>query len=118
LSRVGNAQPGWRVSEIAKYLSNDCGGYVQLISECAGKKIQGRRLTKAMIAKHGEDACNKDDYRQAIRFMTPAGASTVILADPISSFPQKREQHKSSRIHPHAIRGRNFCRGSKKSGDA
>jgi hypothetical protein len=42
----------------------------QLVSECAGKKnLKAGDLTKAMIAKHGEDACNKDDCKQAIRLL-------------------------------------------------
>ncbi len=42
----------------------------QLIAECAGKKnLKAGDLTKAMIAKHGEQACSKDDCKKAIRIL-------------------------------------------------
>ena len=42
----------------------------QLVAECAGKKnLKPGDLTKAMIAKHGEEACSKDDCKQAIRLL-------------------------------------------------
>lgn len=45
-----------------------------LIAECAGKKnLKAGDLTKAMIAKHGADACTKDDCRQAIRLLIDSG---------------------------------------------
>jgi hypothetical protein len=41
-----------------------------LIEECAGKrKLKAGDLTKAMIAKHGETACDKDACKKAIRVL-------------------------------------------------
>ena len=46
----------------------------QLVAEYAGKKnLKPGDLTKAMIAKHGEDACSKDDCKQAIRVLMESG---------------------------------------------
>ncbi len=46
----------------------------QLVSEYAGKKnLKAGDLTKAMIAKHGEEACSKDDCRKAIRILMDSG---------------------------------------------
>jgi len=46
----------------------------QLISECAGKKnLKPTDLSKAMIAKHGEGACSKDDCKKAIRILIDSG---------------------------------------------
>lgn len=46
----------------------------QLISECAGKKnLKAGDLTKAMIAKHGEQACSKEDCKKAIRILIDSG---------------------------------------------
>jgi len=46
----------------------------QLVAEYAGKKnLKPGDLTKAMIAKHGEDACSKDDCKQAIRMLMESG---------------------------------------------
>lgn len=46
----------------------------QLVSEYAGKKnLKAGDLTKAMIAKHGEDGCSKDDCKQAIRLLMDSG---------------------------------------------
>lgn len=40
----------------------------QLVSEYAGKKnLKPGDLTKAMIAKHGEEGCTKDDCKLALR---------------------------------------------------
>ena len=40
-----------------------------MVAEYAGKKnLKAGDLTKAMIAKHGED-CTKDDCKQAIRIL-------------------------------------------------
>ncbi len=45
-----------------------------LISEYAGKKnFKAGDLTKAMIARHGEAACTKDDCKQAIRLLIDSG---------------------------------------------
>jgi hypothetical protein len=42
----------------------------QLVAECQGKKnLKAGDLTKAMIAKHGEEACSKDDCKKAIRIL-------------------------------------------------
>jgi len=46
----------------------------QMVTECAGKKnLKAGDLTKAMIAKHGEDACDKSDCKQAIRILMDSG---------------------------------------------
>jgi hypothetical protein len=46
----------------------------QLIAETMGKKnLKAGDLTKAMIAKHGEGACTKDDCKQAIRQLIDSG---------------------------------------------
>ena len=42
----------------------------RMVAECAGKKnLKPSDLTKAMIAKHGADACTKDDCKQALRVL-------------------------------------------------
>jgi hypothetical protein len=42
----------------------------QMVAETLGKKnLKAGDLTKAMIAKHGEANCTKDDCRQAIRLL-------------------------------------------------
>lgn len=44
------------------------------ISECAGKRnLKAGDLTKAMIAKHGEAACSKEQCKQAIRVLIDSG---------------------------------------------
>lgn len=41
-----------------------------LVVECAGKKnLKAGDLTKAMIAKFGEQSCNKEQCKQAIRIL-------------------------------------------------
>ena len=46
----------------------------QMVTECAGKKnLKAGDLTKAMIAKHGEDACDKADCKKAIRLLMDSG---------------------------------------------
>ncbi len=46
----------------------------QMVAEYAGKKnLKPGDLTKAMIAKHGEAACSKDDCKQAIRTLMESG---------------------------------------------
>jgi hypothetical protein len=46
----------------------------QLVAECEGKKnLKALDLTKAMIAKHGEAACSKDDCKKAIRILIDSG---------------------------------------------
>ena len=45
-----------------------------LVAECAGKKnLKAGDLTKAMIAKFGEEACNKELCKQAIRILIDSG---------------------------------------------
>ena len=45
-----------------------------LIEECAGKrKLKAGDLTKAMIAKHGDTACDKDACKKAIRILIDSG---------------------------------------------
>ena len=46
----------------------------QLVTECAGKKnLKAGDLTKAMIAKHGEGATDKQDCKKAIRILMDSG---------------------------------------------
>ena len=46
----------------------------QMVAEYAGKKnLKPGDLTKAMIAKHGDANCSKDDCRQAIRIIIESG---------------------------------------------
>ncbi len=41
----------------------------QMVAECAGKKnLKPGDLTKAMLAKHG-DECSRDDCKQALRLL-------------------------------------------------
>ncbi len=45
-----------------------------LVVECAGKKnLKAGDLTKAMIAKFGEQSCNKELCKQAIRILIDSG---------------------------------------------
>jgi len=45
-----------------------------LIKECTGKrKLKAGDLTKAMIAKHGEAACEKETCKKAIRILIDSG---------------------------------------------
>ncbi len=45
-----------------------------MVAEYAGKKnLKPGDLTKAMIAKYGEEACTKDHCKQAIRLLTESG---------------------------------------------
>jgi hypothetical protein len=45
-----------------------------MVSETMGKKnLKATDLTKAMIAKHGESECSKDDCKQAIRQLIDSG---------------------------------------------
>jgi hypothetical protein len=46
----------------------------QLVSECAGKRnLKPGDLTKEMIARHGVEACTKEDCKQAIRVLIDSG---------------------------------------------
>ncbi len=46
----------------------------QMVAEYAGKKnLKPGDLTKAMVAKHGEENCSKDDCRLAIRLLIESG---------------------------------------------
>ena len=46
----------------------------RVVSECAGKRnLKPGDLTKEMIAKHGAEACTKDNCRQAIRLLIDSG---------------------------------------------
>jgi hypothetical protein len=46
----------------------------QMVAETQGKKnLKAGDLTKAMIAKHGEDNCSKDDCKHAIRLLIDSG---------------------------------------------
>jgi len=45
-----------------------------LVRECTGKrKLKAGDLTKAMIAKHGEQACDKEVCKKAIRILIDSG---------------------------------------------
>jgi hypothetical protein len=45
-----------------------------MVTECTGKKnLKAGDLTKAMIAKHGTEACTKEDCKQAIRLLIDSG---------------------------------------------
>jgi hypothetical protein len=45
-----------------------------MVAECAGKRnLKAGDLTKAMIARHGEANCGKDDCRRAIRILIDSG---------------------------------------------
>jgi hypothetical protein len=46
----------------------------RMVVDCAGKKnLKAGDLTKAMIAKYGEAACEKEDCKQAIRLLIDSG---------------------------------------------
>ena len=46
----------------------------QMVTECFGKKnLKAGDLTKAMIAKYGEGACDKSDCKKAIRMLMESG---------------------------------------------
>ena len=45
-----------------------------MVTECAGKKnLKPGDLSKAMIAKHGAEACSKENCKQAIRLLIDSG---------------------------------------------
>ncbi len=45
-----------------------------MVAEYAGKKnLKALDLTKAMIAKHGEGTCDKEDCKKAIRLLIDSG---------------------------------------------
>ncbi len=45
-----------------------------LVVECAGKKnLKAGDLTKAMMAKFGEQSCSKEQCKQAIRILIDSG---------------------------------------------
>ena len=46
----------------------------QMVAEYAGKRnLKPGDLTKALIAKHGEENCNKEDCKKAIRLLIDSG---------------------------------------------
>jgi hypothetical protein len=46
----------------------------KMVAEYAGKKnLKAGDLTKAMIAKYGEEGCSKDDCKKAIRQLMDSG---------------------------------------------
>ena len=46
----------------------------QMVAEYAGKKnLKAGDLTKAMVAKHGAEACGKDECKLAIRQLIESG---------------------------------------------
>ncbi len=70
----------------------------QLVSECAGKKnLKAGDLTKAMIAKHGEHACSKEDCKKAIRILIDSGRCVYsYLGGSFIQLPPKPEGASSS----------------------
>jgi hypothetical protein len=45
-----------------------------LVTECTGKKnLKAGDLAKAMIAKFGEQSCNREQCKQAIRILIDSG---------------------------------------------
>ena len=46
----------------------------QMVAEYAGKRnLKAGDLTKALIAKHGEENCSKEDCKHAIRLLIDSG---------------------------------------------
>ena len=46
----------------------------QMVAEYAGKRnLKAGDLTKALIAKHGEENCSKEDCKKAIRLLIDSG---------------------------------------------
>ena len=46
----------------------------QMVTEYAGKRnLKAGDLTKALIAKHGEETCSKEDCKKAIRLLIDSG---------------------------------------------
>ena len=46
----------------------------EMVAECAGKKnLKPIDLTKAVIARHGAGACDKEDCKKAIRLLIDSG---------------------------------------------
>jgi hypothetical protein len=46
----------------------------QMVAEYSGKKnLKAGDLTKEMISRHGEEACNKEDCKHAIRLLMDSG---------------------------------------------
>ena len=46
----------------------------KMVAEYAGRKnLKAGDLTKEMIARHGEEACNKEDCKHAIRQLIDSG---------------------------------------------
>lgn len=66
----------------------------QMVAEYAGKKnLKPGDLTKAMIAKHGEESCTKDDCKQAIRLLTESGRCVyTYLGGSYIQLPPKEEE--------------------------
>jgi hypothetical protein len=66
----------------------------QMVSECAGKKnLKAGDLTKAMIAKHGEQACTKEDCKKAIRILIDSGRCVYsYLGGSFIQLPPKTEE--------------------------
>ena len=66
-----------------------------LITECAGKKnLKAGDLTKAMIAKFGEETCNKELCKQAIRILIDSGRCIYsYLGGSYIQLPPKEEVH-------------------------
>ncbi len=70
----------------------------QLLAECAGKKnLKAGDLAKAMIAKHGEAACSKEDCKKAIRILIDSGRCVYsYFGGSFIQLPPKQEGASSS----------------------
>jgi hypothetical protein len=67
MNSPGGAIPSVSIETLADEMFN-------MVAECAGKRnLKPGDLTKAMIARHGEAHCGKDDCRQAIRVLIDSG---------------------------------------------
>lgn len=69
-----------------------------LVVECAGKKnLKAGDLTKAMIAKFGEQECNKELCKQAIRILIDSGRCIYsYLGGSYIQLPPKEEEAASA----------------------
>jgi hypothetical protein len=65
-----------------------------MIVECAGKRnLKAGDLSKAMIAKFGEQACTKEDCKHAIRMLIDSGRCIYsYLGGSYIQLPPKEEE--------------------------
>lgn len=66
-----------------------------LVTECNGKKnLKAGDLTKAMIAKFGEQSCTKEQCKQAIRILIDGGRCVYsYVGGSYIVLPPKEEVH-------------------------